>query len=50
MEVWYYIIENGKRKRVSYEVYKEYNGEKYCDAPALNKGARFLHDFLMCYR
>ena len=50
MEVWYYIVENGKRKRVSYEVYEEYNGEKYCDAPPLNKGAKFLNDLLMYYR
>ena len=48
MEFWYYIIENGKSKRVTYEVYKAYNGEKYI-TPG-NPGLRFMCDLLISYR
>ena len=47
MEFWYYIIEDGKAKRVTFETYKGYNGEKYITP--CNQGAKFLCELLRSY-
>lgn len=44
MELYYYIVENGKRKKVSYEEYEKFDGEKYCSFP--NEGVKFLQGYL----
>ena len=44
MEFWYYIVEDGKSRKVSYEEYEKYEGEKYRKFP--NEGVKFLQDYL----
>ena len=48
MEIWYYIVENGKARRVSYEEYEKFDGMKYRKCP--NEGVRFLNNLLLGYR
>ena len=48
MEFWYFIIQNEKSVRVSYETYCAYEGEKY--ATPCYPGLRFFIDYLKTLR
>lgn len=48
MGFWYYIVEDGKERKVTYEVYKNHEGKKY--RRPYNYHAKFLYDLLASYR
>lgn len=47
MELIYVIVENGEHKKVTYDVYEKYDGEKYRKFP--NMGVKFLQGYLRGY-
>lgn len=47
MYLIYVIVENGKHKKVTYDVYEKYEGKKYRKFP--NEGVKFLQGVLRGY-